>query len=201
MGTRTIDWEAIHRRLERAEAAFSGGPCSDPEEIRRILGERARIAARPALEPDEAERLEILAFFLGGETYAVETSHVREVCRLKDLAAIPCTPPFVVGVMNLRGRILAIFDIGKLFELPSKGITELNRVIVMGDDDDEFGLLADSIEGVRKVSAADLQDGLPTLTGIRERFLKGVTGQGLAVLDGGRLLADDGLRVNEQVVV
>ena len=101
--------------------------------------------------------------------------------------------------MNLRGRILAIVDLRTIFELPARGLTELNRVIVLRGGDNELGLLADSIDGVRRVLASDLQEGLPTLAGVREGFLKGVTGQMLAVLDGGRLLADTGLKVNEQV--
>ena len=198
--TRTIDWEAIHRRLASAEATGSDVFHRDPEEVWRILRKRALAAAIPPARPDDAERMELLIFLLAGETYGVETCHVSEVCHLKDLTAIPCTPPFVAGVMNLRGRILAVVDLSKLFELPARGLTELNRVIVLGaDDDDELGLLADSIEGVRSVAVSELQEFLPTLTGIRGRFLKGVAGQGLAVLDGGRLLADDALKVNEQV--
>ncbi len=198
MQASTIEWEAIHRRLAVATAAISGSLDHGPEEARRILAARARAAARPPAKPDDAERLEVLAFSLAGETYGVETCHVREVCQLKDLTAVPCTPPFVAGVMNLRGQILAIVDLREFFELPARGLTELNRVIVLRGGDNELGLLADSIDGVRSVTASDLQEGLPTLTGIRERFLKGITGQMLAVLDGGRLLADAGLKVNEQ---
>jgi purine-binding chemotaxis protein CheW len=144
-------------------------------------------------------RLEVLGFTLASETFGVELCHVREVCQLKDLTAVPCTPSFVAGVMNLRGRVIAIIDLRKLFDLPAKGLTELNRVIVLTDGDKELGLLADSIDGVRPVPAAALQEGLPSLTGVRDRFLKGITSQMLAVLDGGRLLADAGLKVNQQV--
>ncbi|MBI5510732.1 MAG: purine-binding chemotaxis protein CheW [Deltaproteobacteria bacterium] len=197
MERRTIDWEAIHRRLALAAAAIAGGLRHGPEETRRVLEARARVAAKPALTADDGERIEILAFTLAGEAYGVETRHVREVCQLKDLTALPCTPPFVAGVMSLRGQVLAVIDLRQFFELPAKGLTELNRVVVLKGGDNEMGLLADSIDGVRSVAAADLQQGLPTLTGIRERFLKGITGQMLAILDGGRLLADAGLRVNE----
>lgn len=182
-----------------AAAVISGGLNRGPEEVCRILEERARAAAKPPVKPDDAERIEILAFSLGGEIYGVETCHVREVCQLKDLTAMPCTPPFIAGVMNLRGQILAIVDLRKFFDLPARGLTELNRVIVLCDGDNELGLLADSVDGVRPVAAPDLQEGLPALTGIRERFLKGITGQMLAVLDGRLLLADAGLKVNEQV--
>jgi purine-binding chemotaxis protein CheW len=198
MPARTIDWDAIHRRLAVTAAAVSGGLDPGPEATRRILEARARAAAQPPARPDEAERLEVLAFALAGETYGVETRHVREVCQLKDLTPVPGTPPFVAGVMGLRGRILAVVDLRRFFELPVTGLTDLNRVIVLHSGDDELGLLADAIDGVRPVRGADLQAGLPTLTGVRERFLLGITGQMLAVLDGGRLLGDTGLKVNEQ---
>lgn len=199
MQARAIDWEAIHRRLAIATAAIAGGLEHSPEQSRRILETRAKDLAKPPARPDDRERLEVLVFSLAGETYGVETCHVREVCQLKDLTAVPCTPPFVAGVINLRGRILAVVDLRRFFELPARGLTELNRIIVLAGNDNELGLLADSVDGVRSVLLADLQDGLPTLTGIRERFLKGVSGRMLAVLDGGRLLADAGLKVNEQV--
>jgi purine-binding chemotaxis protein CheW len=199
MQARNIDWEVIHRRLAAASAAISEGLHHGPEETRRILEARARAAAKPPVEPDDAERLEVLTFSLATETYGVETCHVREVCQLKELTAVPCTPPFIGGVMNLRGRIVAIIDLRRFFELPARGLTELNRVIVLKGGDSELGLLADSIDGVRSVPVSDLQEGLPTLTGARDRFLKGITGQMLAVLDGGRLLADAGLKVNEQI--
>jgi purine-binding chemotaxis protein CheW len=198
MHTRTFDWGAIHRRLALTAAAISGGPDRDPEQVRRILEARARAAAKPPARPDNVVRLEVLAFSLAMETYAIETCHVLEVCQLKDLTAVPCTPAFVAGVMNLRGRIVAIVDLRRFFDLPDRGLTELNRVIVLAGGENEFGVLADSIDGVRSVAVSDMQDGVPTLTGIRARLLKGLTGQMLAVLDGSLLLAEPGLKVNEQ---
>jgi purine-binding chemotaxis protein CheW len=200
MAERTIDWDAIHRRLAVVAAAISGGLAQNPEETRRILEVRAREAARPQETPDDAERIEILAFSLAAETYGVETCHVREVCKLKDLTEVPCTPPFVAGVMNLRGQILAILDLRRFFELPNRGLTELSRVIVLGGGDAQLGLLADSIDGVRSIPASDLQGGLATLGGARDGFLKGVTGQLLAVLDGSRLLSSEDLKVDQRSV-
>jgi purine-binding chemotaxis protein CheW len=194
-----IDWERVHRRLAVTAGVVSGAPDRDPGEERRVLDVRARAAAKPRAQPDDTACLEILAFSLGGEAYGVETRHVRQVLPLADLTAMPCTPPFVAGVTNQRGRILTIIDLGMLFELPPRGLSELSRVIVLAGDDSELGLLADTIDGVCPVPLSTLQRGLPTVAGIRERFLKGVTGQMRAVLDGGRLLADAGLKVNEQV--
>jgi purine-binding chemotaxis protein CheW len=199
MKAQVIDWDAIHQRLSVAATAISGGTRHGPDEVRRVLEVRARAAANPPAKVDDAEKLEALVFTIAGETYAVETCFVWEVCQLKNLTTLPCTAPFIAGVMNRRGQILAIVDLRKFFGLPARGLTELNRVIVLKGSDSELGLLADSIDGVRSVKVLDLQEGLPTLTGIRERFLKGVTGQMLAVLNGGRLLVDASLKINEQV--
>jgi purine-binding chemotaxis protein CheW len=110
MPARVIDWDALHRRLAATAAALGGGLATSPEETRRILETRARALAKPPPKTDETERLELLTFGLAGESYGVETRVVREVCQLKDLAAVPCTPSFVAGVMNLRGQILAVLD-------------------------------------------------------------------------------------------
>ena len=63
----------------------------------------------------------------------------------------------------------------------------------------EFGILADSVTGTRRIGIDDVQPVLPTLTGIREEYLKGVTGERLIVLDAGRLLASPSIVVNEYV--
>jgi len=200
MPLHAIDWEAIHLRLAAAAAVMTGEAGQGADEVCRVLEARARVAAKPPLKPDESERLEVLAFTLAGESYGVETRHVVEVRKVRELTPLPCTPRLVAGVLNLRGQILAVLDLRVFFELPGAGLTELNRVIVLRGPDTQFGLLADAVDGVRSVAVSELQEGLPTLTGVREQFLRGITGQMLAVLDGDRLLTDAALKVNEQAV-
>jgi len=193
------DWDEIYKRLASAVAPILQSFQHKPEEIHRVLEARARLAAKPPPKTDDSEHMEVLAFSLAGETYGLQSFYIQVVCQLRDLTAIPCTPPFIAGVMNLHGRILAVVDLRKFFDLPIKGLTELNRVIVLKDGENEFGLLADSIEGLCMIARSDLQESFPTLTGIRERFLKGVTNRMLVVLDGARLLCDTGLKVDEQI--
>jgi purine-binding chemotaxis protein CheW len=165
-----------------------------------ILRARARALARPAQPAETAgSSLEVLEFRLGRESYAIETRHVQEVYPLKNLAPLPCTPPFVLGVVNVRGRITPVIDIKKFFDLPDKGLTDLHRVILVRGAGLELGLLADVITSVRRVPLDSLQACLPTLTGIRAEYLKGVTAERLVVLDLDRFLADPKIVVNEAV--
>jgi purine-binding chemotaxis protein CheW len=165
-----------------------------------ILRARARALAQPPALPQAPETLlELLEFRLAQERYAIETRHVREVYPLKDLTPLPCTPLFVVGIVNVRGRITPVIDIKKFFDLPDKGLTDLHRIILVRGNDLELGLLADLTVGVRSIPIASLQTSLPTFTGIRGEYLKGVTAERLIVLDVDRILADPKIIVHEQV--
>jgi len=105
----------------------------------------------------------------------------------------------VLGIVNVRGRITPVIDIKKFFDLPDKGLTDLHRVILVRGNGLELGLLADAIAGVRSILVDSLQPSLPTLTGIRGTYLKGVTAERLVVLDLARILADPKIMVHEEV--
>jgi purine-binding chemotaxis protein CheW len=165
-----------------------------------ILRARARaLAHRPAPAPAPSTMLELLEFRLASERYALETRHVQNVHPLRDLTPLPCTPPFVLGIVNVRGRILPVVDLKKFFDLPERGLTDLHRIILVQGNDLELGLLADVIVGVRSVAADSLQASLPTLSGIRADYLKGIGEERLVVLDVERILSDPRIIVHEEV--
>lgn len=165
-----------------------------------ILRARARALARASdADQVEAEGLEVVEFGLAHERYAVEAVHVREVHPLHDLAPLPCTPPFVRGLVNIRGQLLAVIDLKRFFELPEPGITDLHSVLLIDAGGMQFGLLADFIVGTRTVPPAGLQAALPTLTEIRADYLKGITPERLVILDAARLAADPRILVHEEV--
>jgi purine-binding chemotaxis protein CheW len=169
-------------------------------EAERILRARARALAIPRRQSTlTGAMLEVLEFRLASERYALETRHVQDVHPLRDLTPLPCTPTFVLGIVNVRGRILPVLDLKKFFDLPERGLTDLHRIILVQGNDLEFGLLADVIVGVRSVAADSLQPSLPTLTGIRAEYLKGIGEDRLVVLDVERILADPKIIVHQEV--
>ena len=195
-----IDWREVHQRLETARAAVERGWTPDPGEAKRVLKARAQALARKPEKAQAADaELEVLEFFLAHEKYAVESRHVREVYPLENLTPLPCTPPFVLGIVNLRGEIVSVLDIKKFFDLPERGLTDLNKVIVLQSGQMLFGILADTIAGVRRIPMAGIQPSLPTLAGIREKYLKGITPDRTILLDAEKLLADEQIIVQEQV--
>ncbi|WP_205633428.1 chemotaxis protein CheW [Methylobacillus sp. MM3] len=164
-----------------------------------ILLERARLLAQPTEEAAAAPAIEVVALVLAYETYAIETAYVREVYPLKDLTPLPCTPDFVAGIVNVRGQVMSVIDLKQLFELPAKGLTDLNKIVILSDGTMEFGILADSILGVRNIPLHEIESGLPTLSGVRQDYLKGITAEGVVVLDAAQLLHNENIVVHEEV--
>lgn len=196
-----IDWPALLRRQEKAVEEAATVRALRPEEEQALLKARAEeLARRPAQEAWQDHRLDCLEFRLSGERYALEMSYISETLPLFDFTPLFCTPPFVLGITHLRGRILSIIDLRRFFDLPSVGLSDLNRVIVVSNGSMEFGVLADSIAGMISLPPAELQPPPATLTGIREEFLAGVTADRLALLDMGKILTDKRIVVHEEVV-
>ena len=193
-----IDWQKVRERLDEVTDTLNRS--LTPAQEKDILKARARALARePLPAAAESELLELLEFSLADETYGVETVYVRETRPLRDITPVPCTPPYVLGLINVRGRIISVIDIKRFFDLPGKGLTDLNKVIIMHDGEMEFGILADAVLGVRTIPLAELHLSLPTLSGVREEYLKGVTKERTVVLDGKKLLGDRKIIVHEEI--
>src|SRR5258708_6344902 len=168
-----LDWASLHRRLDASASVFKQRLSPSPEEKRKILRARARsLAAGGKVEATSpALLLEVVEFVLGPEHYGIESKHIREIHPLSEFTPLPCTPAFVLGLVNVRGQILSIINIKKLFDLPEKGLTDLNKAIIVHADHMELGILADAILGVRAIAFEELHPALPTLTVIRPDYL------------------------------
>lgn len=172
----------------------------DPLDARlAVLKERARRIAREQQAAPSDQQIEILVFQLAWENYAVETSFAREVFPLDDLTPIPCTPAFILGVINLRGELCPVIDLKRLFGLPEQGLANATSAVILKSATMEFGILADVIVGVRSLALGEIQPPPATLTGINATFLRGVSADRTVVLDAASLLAHPMIVVNQQV--
>jgi len=181
----------LRQRLAAIQQCLDESWTPSAEEKKRVLEARARVLAGETEDRTlTGDRFEIVEFLLAYEKYGIATTFVREVYPLVELTPLPRTPAFVLGVANVRGHILSVMDIKKFFDLPEKGLTDLNKLIIVRVSDMELGILADDIHGVRSVASAALQPALPTMTGSRADYLRGLTEDSVAILDIERILAD-----------
>jgi len=192
-----IDWAELHRRLARM-AQMLAQPAVDAGTRARVLRERARAAAHARPQGQAAARpLQAVEFLLSYERYALDIACVHEVLALRHLTPLPGAPAFVAGLVNARGRIVTVLDPKVFFELPSKGLPDRNRVIVLADHAMECGLLVDAVTGVTDIALDRLQPPLATFAGVRRDYLRGLRPDGLALLDGTRILADSRIVVRQ----
>src|SRR5688572_24628902 len=106
------DWQLLRDRLVRIRLGVEESQGLAPERARAILEERARILARvPEQAAQDAEFVEVLIMTLGLERCALPTEHIREVLRFQEITPLPCPARHVLGVINVRGQILALFDL------------------------------------------------------------------------------------------
>ena len=172
---------------------------TEAENKQRILKARAQALAREPVATVTEAVIEVVEFSLAAERYGIETSFVREVFPFKELTPVPCTPVFFIGIVNVRGRMVAVVDLKKFFDLPANGLHDLHKVIILHSAGMDLGILADDVGSVRSVPVSQLQTALPTLSGIGQHYLRGVTGERLVVLDAARILGDPKIIVQEEI--
>ena len=170
------------------------------KETRSLLKIRAAaLAAEPEKKRKSTEITEIIEFTLASESYGIESAYVREAYPLKDFTSLPGVPSFILGIVNVRGQILPVIDLKKFFNLPFKGIGELNKVLIVHDDVMEFGVLADEVIGTKQIFLDEILPVPSAITSIGEGYLKGVTRDRLIIFSAETLLTDKSIVVNEQV--
>jgi purine-binding chemotaxis protein CheW len=196
---RPVNWTETRQRLTAIQQRIEQSWAPAPEERARVLEARARVLARePEVPKVGAEQLDIVEFLLAYERYGIATAYVREVYPLVELTPLPGTPPFVLGIANVRGQIVSVMDIKRFFDLPEKGLTNLNQLLIVRKGDMELGILADEVLGVRSIGLEEMQPRLPTMTGVRAQYLRGITGDRLAILDIESILGDRRIIVEKQ---
>ena len=116
---------------------------------------------------------------------------------------VPSTPDFIVGAVNIRGRIYSVMDVARFLGLPSRPVTENTHVLLVqggdGETDDEMELciLADDLPKVANIPVTEMQP-RQTVSDQTQEYVRGVTADMLVILDLGRLLRDPGIVVNEK---
>ncbi len=140
------NFEELYRRLEEAERALTQDGAATPEERRKILSDRAQALAGTRAKASAAG-LEVLAFRVGGERYAVRIEEVDEVLEVRGLSPLLGAPRHVLGAVAARARVIPVLDLRALLGLEGGGLSDLTRIVAVGRGDDLFGLAVEEVEG------------------------------------------------------
>lgn len=175
-------------------------PQEAAEAKQKILRERAKLLAKSIEHKNNHnhEPIEIIPFWLNKEKFALETKYVKEIYPLKNYTFLPCAPPFVYGLTNVRRRIMPIIDLKTFFSLPNDVKVE-KKLLIIENAEVEFAILVDQFSNIRTLKKIEIQASLPTFTGIRLDFFKGIIIDGTVILDGQKLLTSHHLIIDTEI--
>jgi len=122
---------------------------------------RAPPASAPALNSDERAG-KYLTFIIGKEEFGVGVLKVREIMGIQDITAVPQTPPYLKGVINLRGKVIPVIDLRLKFGLPSIDYTQRTCIIVVQVKSGSalllMGIVVDEVSEVLTMAPGDIED-------------------------------------------
>jgi chemotaxis signal transduction protein len=164
--------------------------------VSAILTERAQKLSQPAARSPGIVRIEVLKFRLAYQEYAIGMKYVREVVLTGVITPVPGTPEYISGICAIRGEIISLVDLRAFFSISGRGLTDLNRVIVVTDGIMTFGILADYITGIATIPAILPAATVPVPSTTAVPYLLGVV-EGIVVLDGAALFSDPRMLIDE----
>ncbi len=139
-----VEFGSVRKKLVEVEDLIAGGEAK--EDRARILEERAAAVARTREEAQVAG-MPVLAIKVGGERYAVEVAAVFQVVDAAGLTPLPATPPWVLGAILARTRVVPVLDLRALLGLEGGGMSDLAKVVVLEDAGELFGVAVEDLEG------------------------------------------------------
>lgn len=134
----------------------------------------------------------MLLISMGGETYGLPSSSVREVIRYREYTPVPGTPPTLPGILSQRGSILPIVNPYPLLGMAAPPVSRATRLVIIAHQEVDMALLVEAVHDLVAVDAEALQPLPVALDPARARFLRGLVPAGeqlVALLDLGELIA------------
>lgn len=108
-------------------------------------------------EPNVTKRIELLAFKLGGEEYALDIMCVREIRGWTRATPMPLSPSFMRGVINLRGTVLPVMDLAERLGLPKCDQTDRRVIVVVKAETGMTGFIVDAVSDIVAIDENDMQ--------------------------------------------
>jgi purine-binding chemotaxis protein CheW len=122
----------------------------------------------------EGTNLQLVGFRLDDEEYAIPITKIREIILMKPITRLPQVPPFIEGVINLRGAVIPIVNLRKRFGMPPRELGDETRTIVVTVRDQTVGCVVDAVTQVMRIAGDQIQPPPPSVLAIAHRFIAGL---------------------------
>ncbi|WP_029135176.1 chemotaxis protein CheW [Sedimenticola selenatireducens] len=137
---------------------------------------------------------QLVTFRLEDETYGINVMHVQEVLRVTEIAPVPGAPPYVLGIINLRGNVVTVIDTRSRFGLPPGDIDEASRIVIIESEMQVVGILVDSVAEVVELRGSEIDSAPNVGNEDSSKFIQGVATREndlLIVVDLNKLLSEE----------
>ena len=121
-----------------------------------------------------SEDLEFATFYVGGALCGINILNIQEINKHFEITKVPQASDYVEGILNLRGRIVTIIDLGKKLGLDPVNKDKDNRNIIVNSEDEHIGLLVDGISDVVTAKQEDIEPAPSNIGGVKGKFFQGV---------------------------
>ncbi len=118
-----------------------------------------------------------VTFCLGDETYGIMVMQVQEVLRIPDIAPVPGSADYVVGIINLRGNVVTVVDTRHRFGLPPRELDDASRIVVTEVGNQIIGILVDSVAEVVELRSSEIESAPNVGNDESAKYIQGVSSQ------------------------
>lgn len=118
--------------------------------------------------------LEFSTFYVGGALCGINILSIQEINKHFEITKVPQSADYIKGILNLRGRIVTIIDLGKKLGLDPVTEDKDNRNIIVNSEDEHIGLLVDSISDVVLAQSEAIEPAPSNIGGVKGKFFQGV---------------------------
>ncbi|ABF62179.1 chemotaxis protein CheW [Epibacterium sp. DP7N7-1] len=125
-------------------------------------------------EVKHAQQSEFVSFTVAGQAFCLKITQIREIRRWAPVTILPHAPMDVLGVMNLRGAVIPIYDLSARFGLQQTEASERNVVIVVAVHGKPVGLLAESVSEIISINPEEIQDTPPVDSRYTMEYIQGI---------------------------
>ena len=165
----------------------------------QILRQRAIETAKKFEMKNTGEGIDVVCFMLEDEKYAIEVLMVSEVHTFVQPTPIPHTPPYITGIIYLRGRFVSVVDLKHFLGMKEKNTENTSSLLLLSDGVMEFAVTVDTVLEKIKLNKQIIQD-IPSGFHLpRKELIYGITEKGTIMLDGKKLIADPEMKLYQEV--
>lgn len=127
------------------------------------------------MKPDSLNtNVELATFYVGEALCGIDILNIQEINKQIEVTEVPQSAEYVTGVLNLRGRIVTVMDLGKKLGLSSIEMSKDNRNIIVDSEDEQIGLLVDRISDVLIAESSQIEPAPANIGNIQGKFFNGV---------------------------